>query len=489
MVRLDTGKPMTFRRPHTLRLKFVLYLGGILAVCLGGLFFWSYSQARQSILDQVDQQARTLLLQVVITRAWVADHGGLFVIKKPGVEENLLLPKSLIVDREGQSYLMRNPALVTREISSYAEEAGLYRFRLVSLKLKNPDNAPLDFEKEALELFQREGYEKTRDGVAMQRFDNNRPVYCRIVPLQVLSSCLECHQDQGYQLGEIRGGLSVIIPMDKALSAMAGTRNRFILSGLGIMGLVLGTVYLLLFKMVLQPVDHLHAVAAKLMAGEYAVTARLTTGDELESFARAFNTMTANIKEGYTGALKSLVAAMDARDSYTRGHTGRVAAYSVAIARRLGLSEEKIAEVEIGAILHDIGKIGISDCILHKPTPLDQEETNTMEAHVKAGAKIVNDADFLLCALPAILYHHERLDGKGYPEGLQGEELPLVARIISVADSFDAMTTDRPYRKGLSGPEALAEIAKHSGTQFDPQVVAAFTAVLSEVDGSGDFEQ
>lgn len=466
---------MTIPRPRTLRRKFVLYLGSILAVCLGGLFFWTYALARQNILDQVDQQARTLLQQVVITRAWVADHGGLFVMKKPGEVENPLLSKSHIIDKEGQTYLMRNPALVTREISAYAEEAGLYRFRLTSLKLRNPDNAPLEFEKEALQLFERQGYDKSQDGVAAQRLDRAQPAYCRIVPLQVTKSCLECHQDQGYQEGEVRGGLSVIIPMDKALTAMARSRNSFILASLGIMGLVLASVYLLLHQMVLKPVDHLHAVANRLVAGEYIATAQVSTDDELEAFALAFNTMTATIKNGYTGALKSLTAAMDARDSYTRGHTRRVATYSIAIAKEMGLSVATVSEVEIGAILHDIGKIGISDAILRKPTPLTPAETATMEAHVTAGAKIVNDANFLFCALPAILHHHERLDGKGYPEGLQGEELPLIARIIAVADTFDAMTTDRPYRQGLSREEALAEIELHSGTQFDPQVVTAFT--------------
>ncbi len=479
---------MPFSSPHTLRLKFALYLGSILALALGSLFYWAYSQARHNIIDQVDHQARTLLQQVIITRAWVADHGGLFVIRKAGVDENPLLPESNIVDRQGRTYLKRNPALVTREISAYAEKTGLYRFRLTSLKLKNPANAPLDFEKEALAFFNQEGYEKTSDGVAIQRKDQGKPVYCRIVPLQVTAPCLECHRDQGYTEGEIRGGLSVILPMDKALAAISRTRGTFILAGFGIMSLMLGTLYLLLRQLVLRPVDHLHSVAQRLMAGEYAIKAEVHTGDELEAFANAFNKMTTCLKEGYEGALKSLVAAMDARDAYTKGHTGRVAAYSIAIAEKLGLSEEMVAEVQLGAILHDIGKIGISDAILRKPTPLEGEEIAYMEAHVTAGARIVNDAGFLLCALPAILHHHERMDGKGYPEGLQGERLPLIARIISVADTYDAMTTDRPYRKRLTRSEALKEIRNHSGSQFDPTVAEAFLAVMEREPGPGAME-
>ena len=471
--------------PRTLRLKFALYLGGILSVALGSLFYWAYGQAKDNIIDQVDQQARTLLQQVIITRAWVADHGGLFVMKGPGTVENPLLLDSSIVDQKGKTYLKQNPALVTREISTYAEEAGLYRFHLTSLKLKNPDNAPLYFEKEALVFFNQEGYESTKDGIAIQRQDQGKSVYCRIVPLQVLAACLDCHQDQGYKVGEIRGALSVIIPMSKALAAISRTRITFILAAVGIMLLVLGTIYLLLQELVLRPVDQLHAVAQRIMAGEYALKAEVHTHDELESFANAFNKMTTRLKKGYEGALKSLVAAMDARDAYTKGHTGRVADYATAIAKEMGLSEEIVAEVQLGAILHDIGKIGISDAILQKPTPLEGEEIIRMEGHVIAGAKIVTDAGFLLCALPAILHHHERMDGNGYPEGVQGDNLPLIARIITVADTFDAMTTDRPYRKRLTRSEALEEIKRHSGSQFDPAVAEAFLALMKREQGRG----
>ena len=472
--------PLPLPRPRTLRLKFVLYLGSILSLFLGLLFFWAYSQAKQSILDQVDQEARTLLQQVVITRAWIADHGGVFVKKRPGVAENPLLPHSSIVDLKGSTYLLRNPAMVTRELSAYAEAAGLYRFHLSSLKLKNPDNAPLDFEREALVSFERQGYDKSKDGVSLQQRDNGRPFYCRIIPLQVLPACLECHSDQGYQVGEVRGALSVFIPIDTALAAIARSRGIFMAAGLGIVALVLGTVYLLVEHLVLKPVDHLHSVAQQLKDGEYAVKAEVHSGDELETFAQAFNRMTTCLQEGYEGALKSLIAAMDARDSYTKGHTARVAAHATLIARTLGLSEKEVAEVRLGAILHDVGKIGIDDAILRKPTPLEGAEVAHMEAHVTAGAKIVNDAGFLLCALPAILHHHERPDGLGYPEGLRGDSLPLNARIIAVADSYDAMTTDRPYRTKLTRSEALEEIKRQSGSQFDTAVAAAFLAAMEE---------
>ena len=151
-----------------------------------------------------------------------------------------------------------------------------------------------------------------------------------------------------------------------------------------------------------------------------------------------------------------------------------MAGYAVATGKEMGLSDEQLDEIEIGAILHDVGKIGIADDILKKNSPLTGEEQFEMATHVQKGVDIVHDADFLLSSVPAVLYHHERFDGKGYLEGLKGNELPLVARILAVADSFDAMTTDRPYRKASEEGEAVAQLEKYAGSQFDPQVVQAF---------------
>ena len=188
-----------------------------------------YVQAKNSIMALLDQQARTLLIQVVITRAWVADHGGLFVKQKEGVGANPLLPKTDIADQKGNIYHFRNPAMVTREISSYAENEGLYRFRLTSLKLRNPANAPLPFEKEALRHFEDVGYDLSKDGVASVGNDGEAAVYRRIVPLRVDESCLECHADQGYEVGEVRGGLSVMLPMVTAEASLQKNKMIFLM--------------------------------------------------------------------------------------------------------------------------------------------------------------------------------------------------------------------------------------------------------------------
>lgn len=463
----------------TLKRKFIFYLGAVLFSFLTIILSWMYIQGKQGILALLDQQARTLLAQVIITRAWVAGHGGLFVKKQEGVEPNPLMPATNITDQQGNTYYFRNPAMVTREISAYAEKEGIYRLHLTSLKLKNHANVPLPFEKDALQYFEKVGYEQTKEGISSIGKDGDLDVYRRIVPLRVDKSCLECHGDQGYKVGEIRGGLSVIIPMDIALKNLKQNRITFFGLWFGTIAITLGVVYFLLRRLVLVPVDHLCAVANRLIEGEYSAKACLQTNDEFERLSQAFNGMTNRLKEGYEGALKALIAAMDARDPYTKGHTARVAHYSVAIAKELGLSEAEVAEVEIGAILHDIGKIGISDSILNKLTPLDGEEIAIMESHVEEGAKIIKEADFLLCALPAILHHHERLDGQGYPHKLREDRLSLMARIIAVADSYDAITTKRSYSKAKPSSMALEEIRQHSGSQFDPKVVKAFEKVIS----------
>jgi len=181
-----------------------------------------------------------------------------------------------------------------------------------------------------------------------------------------------------------------------------------------------------------------------------------------------------------------LTAAVESRDPYTEGHMQRVSVYSVRIARRLGLPDEEIEDVRLSALLHDIGKLGVPDSILFKPEPLHGEDLEKMRAHSAIGARIAGKAGILRSAVPVILAHQERFDGDtggafpGYPQGLKGEEIPLASRIIAVADAYDTMTTNRPYRRALGRERALAVLAEERGRQFDPVVVDAFLADLED---------
>jgi putative nucleotidyltransferase with HDIG domain len=180
--------------------------------------------------------------------------------------------------------------------------------------------------------------------------------------------------------------------------------------------------------------------------------------------------------------LRVLTGAIEARDPYTRGHSSRVTALAEAVARRLGWSAERIESLRLGGPLHDIGKLAVSHEVLHKEGRLDAKELAEIREHPKTGAKLLLRVADLRAAIPYVLYHHERWDGTGYPSGKAGEEIPLEARVLAVADAFDAMTSDRPYRRALSQAEALGEVERCAGTQFDPRIAQVFLELFAEAE-------
>jgi response regulator RpfG family c-di-GMP phosphodiesterase len=188
----------------------------------------------------------------------------------------------------------------------------------------------------------------------------------------------------------------------------------------------------------------------------------------------------AQLEELSTGAIRALADALDAKCDYTSGHSLRVSRFAVLIGRALGLPLETLKDVELAGVLHDIGKIGVPESILWKPAKLTPEEHKIMSEHPVKSAQIIGELSGLVRAREFVLHHHEFLDGSGYPDGLKGDEIPLGARIILVADAYDAMTTDRPYRKAIGHHKAIAELREKSGTQFDPKMVNALISVIGE---------
>jgi HD-GYP domain-containing protein (c-di-GMP phosphodiesterase class II) len=178
----------------------------------------------------------------------------------------------------------------------------------------------------------------------------------------------------------------------------------------------------------------------------------------------------------YLETISALAISVEARDSYTGGHVERVRLHSRRIGEACGLQGAALRQLEFGAVLHDVGKIGIPDDILQKPGRLDPEEWTFMRHHPEIGRRILEGISFLTEALDAVGFHHERWDGAGYPDGLAGDAIPLFGRIVAVADAYDAMVTDRPYRGGLPVDVALSEIERGRGTQFDPDIARAFLA-------------
>ncbi len=211
---------------------------------------------------------------------------------------------------------------------------------------------------------------------------------------------------------------------------------------------------------------------------------KMSLGKIATTFSRAFSNKSlfeeANSQiqelliENFFHTARALAITVEARDPYTGGHSERVFKISTELGRRCNISTTEQLHLQGGALLHDVGKIGIRDGVLLKPGPLTDTEYKEMQLHTIIGAQLVKKINCLYGCLDAILFHHERIDGYGYPYGIKGSEIPLIARITSIADAFDAMTTNRVYRKALSYERALEEILRNSGTQFDPEIVRIF---------------
>jgi putative nucleotidyltransferase with HDIG domain len=210
--------------------------------------------------------------------------------------------------------------------------------------------------------------------------------------------------------------------------------------------------------------------------GELASTFNMMS-EELQRFVQDLQRAAEENRALFMGSIQMLAGAVDEKDPYTRGHSDRVTRYSLQIAREMKLDDEFLEILRISAQLHDVGKIGIEDHILKKPGALTPEEFEIMKTHTTKGANILRPVSQLKEMLPGIELHHESLDGRGYPYGLQGDQIPLLARVIAVADTFDALTTNRPYQRAHEPKEALQIIHRLVGKRLDPTAVAALTAL------------
>jgi HD-GYP domain-containing protein (c-di-GMP phosphodiesterase class II) len=240
-------------------------------------------------------------------------------------------------------------------------------------------------------------------------------------------------------------------------------------------------------KYITRPLESLASTARRIAQRDFSQRADVRSRTEIGELAETFNLMLDDIhhyitdlqraseenRQLFFDSIEMIAAAVDAKDPYTKGHSSRVAGYSTILAREIGLPDEEVEKIRISATLHDVGKIGVEDRVLKKPGVLTNEEFEIMKRHTIMGFEIVRQVKQLGEALPGIRWHHESLNGKGYPDGLRGDELPLMVRIIAVADTFDAITTDRPYQAGRDFPMALEILRKHAGSKYDPIVVDA----------------
>jgi HD-GYP domain-containing protein (c-di-GMP phosphodiesterase class II) len=259
--------------------------------------------------------------------------------------------------------------------------------------------------------------------------------------------------------------------------------NVFLILGLFLCILLSG----LIANQINTPLNRIKERLRQIGAGDFKKDFRIESRDELGRIGDGIQEMALNLARLYAEqealfleTILSLAEAIDARDPYTRGHSDHVSQYALKTAQAMGLSEKECREIFHAAILHDIGKIGIREDVLNYEGPLDQEKFSHMKTHPEIGARIlgvVKDFDKIRLMVRA---HHERYDGSGYPDGLKGLETPLGARIIAVADVYDALTTDRPYRAAWKMEKALQVIQENAGSQFDPQVVPIFISIMKQ---------
>ncbi len=294
-------------------------------------------------------------------------------------------------------------------------------------------------------------------------------------------------------MGERLGLVLLEIDWSALLSAQAQARKNILLlfTLITLFGLV-GSLFL--SNQLTRPVRELARGVEEMKRLGKTQALKIYSMDELGRLTASFNEMASlvidqreklasyahEIEQAYVATIKILAAAIEARDPYTLGHSTRVAELAVALGKEAGLSHEEIELIEIACLFHDVGKIRIPDSILHKQGHLEPQEIQEMKKHPEYGAEILSKAPCLYKYIPAVRHHHEWYNGRGYPDRLSRNEIPLSAAIIALADSFDAMTSDRPYRQALSPEEALDVIAKYSGQQFHPELASLFIKIIKK---------
>lgn len=285
-----------------LGLKYILSTTIVLLIVMGITLGLIARRHEELVIEQTRIQAKALFQQIVITRRWIADHGGVFVEKLPWVEPNPYLKDSLMISQGGRRYVKENPAMVTKQLSKYAQKDKLYSFHITSLKLMNPENAPDEFEKNALKEFQQKGLGESSKTEQIDGSDFFR----YIAPLYIEQSCLECHFDQGYTVGDVRGAISITVPMDYAYSVIATDRRYLLMGGLSTVAVLMIVLFLITREMVIRPISRIRAHMKDFSSHGSPDMPVLETGDELEDLSRTFVDMAKAI-DSYHGCLQEKI--------------------------------------------------------------------------------------------------------------------------------------------------------------------------------------
>jgi len=422
------------------------------------LFFWSvlmisvsylYVNINYNYADSLAKnEAEVSVKKDLAYRSWVASHGGVYVpitTKTPPNPYLAHIKNRDVTTNDNQKLTLMNPAYtLSQMMRDYTKLYGT-KGHITSRILMNPKNKPDTWEEEALE-----SVEITRKPIHAKTVIGGEEYIRYLNPLVTKKSCLKCHAFQGYKVGDIRGAVSVSIPLKKYYEKAYAIsfENVLIIAFLYLLGLIV-----------------------------------LVYGRK-----KAREILKRKIDD-YEQHIFSLVNMIEQRDSYTAGHTKRVAEYSLLIAEKMGFNEEKLDDLNRACMLHDIGKISTPDSILLKPGRLSELEYNIIKEHVVVSYELLKEVDIYHDIAEIVRYHHEQYDGSGYPNGLKGDEIPILSQIMTVADAFDAMTTNRIYKARKSIEEAIAELKEFSGTQFNTQIALVASEVLKDVEIENNITQ
>ncbi len=281
----------------SLSLKFVIGVAVTLVIAMGISLYFIDRNHKKLVMEQVDMQAKALFKQIVITRKWVADHSGVFVERLPWKEPSPYLNDPEIIDDSGKKYIKESPAMVTKELSQYAKDEGIYWFHITSLKLINPENAPDEFETVALKEFETE---RTKEYSKIEKHGQSY-LYRYIAPLYIEEACLKCHSHQNYKIGDVRGAISVSVPMDYALRMIHSGRIGMVMASLATVGILILMLYFMMKELVLRPVMELKTSMKDFSREGKADTSIIKTGDELEDLSNSFSEMSDSLSRYHSG--------------------------------------------------------------------------------------------------------------------------------------------------------------------------------------------
>jgi HD-GYP domain-containing protein (c-di-GMP phosphodiesterase class II) len=333
--------------------------------------------------------------------------------------------------------------------------------------------------------------------IVQEWLESGMQVQSALVPFSATFNGKTHEMIGAYSTAQLAEGYSVgVITMQdeaRALASVGEMRDQtwLISMAFAVLALFVGFVGT---RLMTSPLLRLVTAAKQIAAGDFSSRVETKNITEIGTLGETFNLMTDRIEEQianlakaaeenrelFVGTVKALAAAIDGKDKYTRGHSERVSRISVAIGKRMGMGEEELETLRMSSLLHDIGKIAIDDSILKKPAALTDEEFEIMKTHPQKGYKIMSQIPAMKEFLPGMYMHHEMVNGKGYPQGLTGDQIPLQAKIVSVADTFDAMTIDRPYSKGMDLPSALERLRSFVGTRYQSDVVEALVDACND---------